>query len=652
MTRNGNNDDYADDATDTAGANSMASAPAYRMRNDARAKKVLKDLSRMLKEADVETKHPRLKAAVARLFGYTSWEHMDRSIGNAMEATGPEDHELEPALLAARQAEQKSALTGLGIPEAKAAELLTKLRPTGRTGGAVDALRRVPVVATRHDYHPYRLYGAWADLEAHADDFDGTSYGAEDLLASWGKGRRMHPLDAAVCDRPSSENEFNIDVALSVVWERHLVVDATAMVEELAEPVDPAMFEALPEAYYGDIYVHFGVNALPSPYPHVGVEGAYVTIDAGDEPGEPPISVGVKIVCSSPVHELLDHSEAPLEDVVQNLRDLMRGPYVNFSPSEGETFLDALAEQSEEEGYGAERWSEFVDMPMRIALNAVKAVSARRVPVVDAVLGELKPSLATRLERATTDEKIMRVVSDLDAGDVVVRYLGRPAPSPELETEGAPGYVATHLTDDGHLLEYLRDVRGYWGDRGPEVARRFVEAVLANTTDGPEAAFVKAECRSLMIRACLAAIAFDVGRDSYKEPEVVAWRDEAGAHIREAVEDASSFATMTMPLVWLSSYVLGFTEEAAVAWDRASGIRALQHGRLEELKALADEAVDDHGEDFASSAEFFMQPTYEQTATGNLRPYWDEWYSKEDLLPRTDALEAWVDGKVVPMTRR
>ncbi|WP_327210281.1 hypothetical protein [Rhizobium leguminosarum] len=374
------------------GTTSMAAtAIAYRMKNDIRAKKVLKDLSRMLKEAGVETKHARLQDAVAGLFGYKNWAELNGSIGGMMKDVGPEDHELEPAALFVRKAAQASAIESLGVPKEKAVEMLAKLRPTGRAGGSVEASRRVPVVSTRHDYHPYRLYGAWADLEAFVDDFDGSSYGAEELLASWSEGRGMHPLDAEVCRRPSSENEFNIDSALAVVWDSHLIVDASAMIDVLAAPVDEATFEALPDAYREDIYVHFGVNAFPSPYPHVGIEGAYVKIDASDEPGEPPVSVGVKIVCSSPFHEMLDHAEPPLEDVMQNLRDLMRGPYIGFNPSGGETFLDGLAAFSEEEGENAARWTDYVTMPMAIALNAVKALASGKVPVADAVLDDSLP---------------------------------------------------------------------------------------------------------------------------------------------------------------------------------------------------------------------------------------------------------------------
>jgi hypothetical protein len=623
------------------------------MKNDTRAKKVLKDLSRMLKEAGIETKHPKLQAAVAGIFGYGSWKELDGSIGGMTKNIGPEDHELEPATVAVRKAAQLAAISGLGIAEDKAAEMLSKLRPTARAGGAVEASRRVPVVSTQNDYHPYRLYGAWADLEAFVDDFDGTTYGAEELLASWAEGRRMLPLDAAVCGRQSSENEFNIDTALSVVWETHLVVDASAMIDKLAMPVDEKMFENMSDAYHGDIYVHFGVNAFPSPYAHVGVEGAYVTIDESDEPGEPPVSVGVKIVCSSPVHELLDHSDAPLEDVVQNLRDLMRGPYLNFAPSEGETFFDALAAQAEEDGESAMRWAEFVALPMAMALNAVKVLTVGQVPVADAVLDELNPKVAARLERATTDEKIMRVVEDFDPGHVIVRYLGRSAPAPEVVTEGAPGYVGTHLKDDGALLELLCDVRGYRGDQAVAVARRFIEAVLANTVEGSEAAFVKAECRVVMIRACLAAIAFDVGRDSYKEPQVTAWREEAAVVIHECLADGTPHATMSMPFVWLSAYVLGLSTEASVAWERAHEIRAYQNnGVLEALKNVADQEIAGNGEDFAAVVETFMGVNYQQTELGNLRPYWDNWCSKDDLPARRDEIKGGTSGQVGPLPVR
>ncbi|WP_327210280.1 hypothetical protein [Rhizobium leguminosarum] len=219
-------------------------------------------------------------------------------------------------------------------------------------------------------------------------------------------------------------------------------------------------------------------------------------------------------------------------------------------------------------------------------------------------------------------------------------------------TEGAPGYVASHLKGDGFLLELLRDVRGYRADEGVAIARRFVEVVMANTDEGPEAGMVKAECRSLMIDAYLRAIAYDVGRDSYKEPEFAAWRDEAGAFVHEALADASSHATMTMPQVWLAAFMLGFEEEAAAAWERAHGIRAFQHNDvLKSLKEVAAREIGENGEDFASVVETFMGASYEQTELGNLRPYWDKWRSKDDIKPRTPELEAWLGEKAVPEPR-
>lgn len=227
--------DQANDTIHPKGTPHMADKVdiAYRMNNDARAKKVLKDLSRMLKEADVEAKLPRVKTAVAGIFGYGSWDELSASIGGHP-ATGAEDHELEPTALAVRKAAQTSAIARLGMTEAKAAELLAKLRPTGRTGESVKMTPRVAVISTGLDYHPYRLHRAWGDLYELIDGFEGGSYEAEDLLADWSERRRMHPLDAAVCRRASSENETNIDAAFGVIDGSHIIIDASAVAMELS----------------------------------------------------------------------------------------------------------------------------------------------------------------------------------------------------------------------------------------------------------------------------------------------------------------------------------------------------------------------------------------------------------------------------------
>lgn len=642
MTVTGKPDHFADRSTNSKGITMAATSIEYRMMNDARAKKVLKDLSRMLKEAGIEAKHPLLKNAVAGLFGYVSWTDLDASLGNYYMA-GPEDHELATSALDARKTAQIACLTNLGLTSEKAVEVLTRLRPTSRSGGAVEASRRVPVLSTRHDYHPYRVYGNWADLEEFVDGFDGTSYGAEDLLAAWAEGRRMLPIDKDVCIRQSSENETNIDIALSVVWDKHLIVDASGMLETLsAAPVDNALLAALPKAYRDDIYVHFGVNALPSPYPHVGVEGAYVSITAGTDPNGLDVAVGVKLVCSAPVHEMLDHSEAPLHDILQNLRDLMRGLYLEYDPSEGETIADAVGWACDATEYTA-MWRDYVAAPMAIALNALTTIASAKVLIADGVLNDLSASKAAQLERATTEAKILRVAKGFSPGQAMVRFLGRPVPADGLETEAVPGYMSSNYKDEESLCELLRDVRGYRADEGVAVARRFVEIVLANVQEGPATNFVRAECRSVMIDACLRAISYDVGRDSYKEPQVVAWREDAQKYIRESVADVSPESVWNMPQTWLAAHILGFQEEAALAWKLAHELPSVTRSRaLAELKEMADEEIAHNGEDFATVVEYFMGPTYEQTATGILRPKWDKWCTPDDIMPRTSELEAFL----------
>lgn len=637
--------DHANDTIHPEGTLHMADQVdiAYRMNNQARAKKVLKDLSRMLKEADVEAKLPRVKTAVAGIFGYGSWEELSASIGGHL-TTGAEDHELEPTALAVRKAAQTSAIARLGMTEEKAAELLAKLRPTGRTGESVKMTPRVAVISTGLDYHPYRLHRAWGDLFEMIDGFEGGSYEAEDLLADWSERRRMHPLDAAVCRRGSSHNEYNIDMAFGVVDGSHIVIDASAVAAELAgREVSEDAVRGLPTSYEGDLYVHFGAHAFPSPYPHVGVEGAYLTLDGLSQHGAVPDAVDVKLVCSMPFQQMLDFEDMPLQDPVQNLRDHLRGPRITFYPAEGGSLRSALASFGEGEDEETEAWEEFVGAPAAAALNALKAVVSKEYPVADGVLEKLDPDVAARLERATTEQKLLSAVERFSDGQMIVRYLARPVPGADVQTEIAPGYSSSHLAEDEYLLEYLFDVEGYHGDEGPAVARAVIDRILDNTRDEPEAGFVRSECREFLIRTYLAAIAFDVGRDSYKDPEIQAARNEALTCIREALSDTSTYATMTMPLVWLAAYSLGFREEAETAWERAHGIAAYErNGVLETLKELADEEIAENGEDFAAVVEYFMRPTYEQTATGNLRPYWDKWCTAKDIMPRTPELEAWL----------
>lgn len=637
--------DNAYTTINSMGTTNMAStAIAYRMKNDIRAKKVLKDLSRMLKEAGVETKHARLQDAVAGLFGYKNWAELNGSIGGMMKNIGPEDNELEPAAQAARKASQTVALVRLGVDEAKASELLAKLRPTGRTAEAVASARRVAVVSTGLDYHPYRLHRAWGDLFEMTPGFDGSTSEAEDRLTAWADRRRMHPLDAAVCGRNSSDNEENIDTALGVTHDSHFVIDVSAVVEDFAQrDVGEGDLRGLSDKYGRDIYVHFGANAFPSPYPHVGVEGAYVTCSGGS--AGTPDTIAVKITCSMPFRHMLDFDDVPLRDVWQNLRDHLRGPSVIFEPSEGETLADGLAFFVDQEGIEASLWSPFLKEPALAALNAVRQLAVKEQVVADAVFDELEPAVAARLERSTTEEKLLSAVAKFSEGQMLVRYLGRSAPSSEVTTEASPDYLPFHLRSDEAIQELLGDVRGYHRDRAPGIAASMIDHILHNTAEGPYSGFVVDECRTFMIRTLLSAISYDNGRDSYKNPQVAGWREEVLPHIREALADGSSSATMSMPLVWLAAHALGFRDEAEASWERAIGIHAFRrNGVLEHLKELADEQIAENGEDFAAVVEYFMRPTYELTATGNLRPYWDKWYTAKDIMPRTPELEAFLAG--------
>jgi hypothetical protein len=625
----------------------------YRMNSDARVKKVLKDLGRILKEMGVETKLPRLKTAVAGIFGYAGWDTLEASIGGNA-AVGPEDHDLEAAALSIRRSVQVAALARLVATDERAEEVLARLRPTGRAAGAVAEMPRVSVVSTGLDYHPCRVSRVWDDLYELVDDFDGSSSGAEDLVAAWSDSHSMHPLDLAVCRRASSENEMNLDTVFGVTDGSHVIVDASALAGDLAaREVDKDTFKGIGPAYGKDVYVHFGANAFPSPYMHAGVEGAYVSgLDGSTDGSEDglPDSVVVKLVCSMPFQDTVSFDDVSLLDPVQNLRDHLRGPYLEVFPSDGVDYKKAVRRfRGRKNDVEAAAWADYVAAPAAAALNAVKMIASRECAVADAVLGALKPEVSARLERSTTEKRLLSTVSKFDEGEMLVRYLGRQAPAPDVATERAEALKQGRFEDDGYVLQYFNDIHGYQGDDRMEIARRMTALVLANVVggpdfvDGPDAAFVRSECRAFLINTGFKSITYDVGADTYKEPEILAIREDMLATIREAVDDGSNHAKMTMPMVWLAAYALGFDEEAAAAWERAHEIAAFKrNGVLSSMKEVVDEERDANGEDFVAVVEWFTRRTYAQTKSAHLKPWWDKWPSAADVLPRTPELEAFL----------
>jgi len=622
----------------------------YRMNNETRARLILKDLSRICKDAGLKVRNAALQEAVARILGYGDWAEMLTRIGGH-DILGPEDSELDHADLVARRTRQAEALVRLGVHPVTAQSVITRLRPTGRTGESVEASRRLGTLPNTHDYHPHRFMVAWDELHG-LDGFDSTTSGTEDLLAEWSEGRAMHPADLAVCMRPSSENEGNLDLYFRIAEDTHIVIDGSRSAKYRAErPITADDYRGMPEVVRRGVYVHLGHNAFPSPYLHVGIEGAYIDTYGNDEAGvEAPDGIIVKLVCSQPFRDLLSDDDARSEDEMQNLRDLLRGPCVVLSPNEEETLAHSVQAFAKESQPEAHIWAEYVTGPIAAALHAVNEFTAKDLPSTDYVSDEVDPAVARRIERAATDAKLLSAAQDLDLGQFIVRELAEPfIPS---RSRFSP-YDSRHLkiTDD-HIDGLFSDIARYYGLHAIEPARWAMEVAerFALQGDTPLHRYVGVSGRFFVIRTCLDAISCDVGAGSDKDPEILAYRDEAMEQVRILLADDDVYPLAHMPLLWLTAYACGFKEEADKAWERES---KYDRDVLPIIKEALDEAIENNDEgDFPAVINWMMQDIYEETLPAIALPLWDPWFVSTDLNERTAALEGFLSGKVLPLIRR
>ncbi|NTF23523.1 hypothetical protein G6L37_34700 [Agrobacterium rubi] len=626
----------------------MASTPdTYRMNNETRARAILKDLSRICKEAGLKVRNSALQGTVSRILGYEDWAEMLASIGGH-ETLGPEDSELDHADLIARRARQADALARIGISSITAESVIARLRPTGRTGDAVEASRRLGTLPNSHDYHPYRFMSAWDEMY-DLDGFDSTTSGTEDLLAEWSEGRSMHPADIAVCMRNSSENEGNLDLYFRIANDTHIVIDVSRSAEHLAaRPIVGDDYRQMHEVVRNGVYVHLGQNAFPSPYLHVGIEGAYIETYGDDEEGdEAPDGITVKLVCSQPFRDLLADEDAQAEDEMQNLRDLLRGPCVILSPNEEETLVHSVRVFAAESTPEAQIWADYVTRPIAAALHAVNSFAAKDIPSTDYVSDEVDPVVARRIERAATDAKLLKAAQDLDLYQFVVRELSEQF-IPE-RARSAP-YDARHLeVNADHINGLFNDIAQYYGLNAILPARWAMAAAERYSLQGdtPLHRYIGVSGRFFVIRTCLDAMSCDVGSGSHEDPEMIAYRDEAMEQVRILLADDDVYPLAHMPLLWLTAYACGFKEEATLAWNREA---KYDRNELPIIKEALDVAIENNDDgDFPAIINWMMQDVYEETASAIALPLWDPWFVGADCKERTDALEGFLSGKVVPL---
>jgi hypothetical protein len=617
----------------------------YNLQNDVRARKVAKDLARLAKQQGMSVKLPAVQNAVAKMMGHADWKVMLASIGTTP-STGPEDHELDEIALAVRRAEQINAIKGLGFDSEQAKDLLTKLRPTGRTGASIAKAGRLAVIQTGLDYHPMRMAALWEELFHSLPGFSGSGEDLEERLAVWAEQRSMLSMDRSFCMLENGEVSGKIDTIFEVLDTTSIVMDASTLATTLAnQELSPAVYANIPKAYHPGVYVHFGANAFPSPYRDAGVEGAYVNYHHyKDGVAGIPDSVNVMLVCSNPfqLDNGWDDGSHMMKDDLQELRNLLRGAWVEFSPGENETLADGIQvfeDEQEEEFEPGEGWVDYIKAPAIAALQAVKLVVDRKVVPVDAVTVDTGEALVRRLERATIEDQFLKAAAN-DERTPVVRYLGRTAPGDTVTTEYTQSYFDdSRPLDPNDILGIGDDLSGYWENCAAKIADRLYDRAVAHLSDTP---YSIAHARAMVIKNSMRAIAFDHGAGCEEEPDIIALKEKINMHVDGLLAEPSPGISEFMPIAWLAAMIFNTPEAAGKAWERCKQFRSADfHNGMEILRDhLRFHADDIQAGKYGSVIAYFTGDVYEGTELAAARQFWDRWWLPAMTLPMTDDLLA------------
>lgn len=617
----------------------------YNLLNDVRARNVAKDLAKLAKQQGISVKLPSVQNAVAKMMGHADWKVMLASIG-ITPSTGPEDHELDEIALAVRRAQQISSLKALGFDAGHAEDVLAKLRPTGRTSASVATAGRLAVIQTGRDYHPMRVAELWEELFHSLPGFAGFGEDLEERLATWAQQRPMLSMDRSFCLLDNGEVAGKIDTFFEVLNETGVVLDASALAKELAtHELSDDVYTDIPKAYHAGVYVHFGANAFPSPYRDAGVEGAYVNYHHySDGVAGTPDSVNVLLVCSNPFQ--LDNGwndgSPMMKDDLQEVRNLLRGAWVEFSPGEDETLADGIQnfeKEHEEEAEPGQGWAEYIKAPAIAALHAVRLVAACKLVPSDAVTRDTPEALVRRLERTTTEDQFLKAAAN-DERTPVVRYLGRAAPEATVMTEYTARYFDnSRALDPNDIIRIGYDLNGYWETSAVKIANTLYDRAAVHLSESP---YSIGHARGLVIKNSMRAIGYDEGAGCEEEPGIIALKESIDLHVDGLLAEQSVLINEFMPIAWLAATIFGRTEAADKAWERCKHFRSVDfHEGLEILKDHLNFHADSiKAGKYGSVINYFAMDEYEGTELAAARQVWDKWWVPTMSLPMTDDIRA------------
>jgi hypothetical protein len=482
----------------------------YAMRSEGRARSVAKDLVKIATEQGVGMKLSQAQKATAQLFGRRNWADLTATLSGT--GQGPEDHELTPTDLEARLAAQKSVLLGAGFAAAAVDDVLARLRPTGRSGGAVEARPTTARIADHERYHPYRLDRAIdavaqvTGTELWEMEFDARHAAVASHLRDWYAGRPSLFVDELTRGEPALLENV-LDLAQDF-YEENLVIDASGMASELRSmPLSGDLVSGIDfgqdylcemvesERHTITHYVHFGDDVFGSPWSDATVQGVYVTFHfdfmADDQSGF--IEFAMVAADRSP----------PVAPGAPMLRNELRVYYHNFLFEDGYGLPEAMKELEEaSDDPLRDYWMPYLAEPTAAALNAValyyRPGQLRRY----AIPADAPHELVAQFDRAVTFEQARTAIQN-SMGRPPVCILGdAPVQADRSYRIAGVGYEERNCLSDFEAM-----VEDGWTMRTPEgyllVARKALE--IAEDLRQSQEADVLDEARVNLVGAALAS---------------------------------------------------------------------------------------------------------------------------------------------------
>jgi len=391
-------------------------------KNDGRPRAASKQLHAALTEISVKSSLKECRDLVARMAGYANWRSMSDAFG--------ESPSLDDAMVSNKEREQRTALQHNvliqhGLTASQAEMIRTRLSLTDRTGmeGAESDL--LPLL--NHIYHPNRLLNWTQDLMGNQPFFYNQ---AQSQIEDWMDKNTISPIDALGYTMFSFDEIFTM--ATDVVDKTGWILDASAVALQLSKlPLPASISDAQSPREDGTLFVHFGDNVFPSPFPGCWIDGCYVTYESPSENGNYR-GVNLCFVVSTEGYENHYTHDMICRDKRQSVVETMRhielsaqapedDPYGPVAPSFG--FYSEGGE-----GY-EDVWMPFLTGPIAAAVHALDHERKATLPISMAVAEDATPEELRAIVRAKNRSRLHRVFANLASeGILTVKFLERPNP--------------------------------------------------------------------------------------------------------------------------------------------------------------------------------------------------------------------------------